>query len=154
MYSPARKPVNDPLMTWTEALQAPGASQMQYGRRLMESRPILTRIPDDDVIVPAAAPANIPGAGTRRFVATRDSEGSYAMVYAPVGRAFSVRMEKITGPKVIAWWFNPRTGQPTRIGEFTNTGHREFLPPDLGENLDWVLVLDDAAKGYKAPGER
>jgi hypothetical protein len=74
------------------------------------------------------------------------------MVYAPLGRKFKVRMDKITGPTVQAWWFNPRTGQATAIGEFPNTGEREFLPPDPGENLDWVLVLDDAAKKFPAPG--
>jgi len=44
-------------------------------------------------------------------VATRDEAGSYAMVYAPVGRKFSIRMDKITGPKVKTWWFNPRDAQ-------------------------------------------
>ena len=32
--------------------------------------------------------------------ATRDANGSYAMVYAPVGRPFTVRMSKITGAQV------------------------------------------------------
>jgi hypothetical protein len=94
----------------------------------------------------------MPGAGTRRFVATRDESGSYAMVYAPVGRKFSVHMDKITGPKVKAWWFNPRDGSAAVIGEFENTGEREFTPPNPGEALDWVLVLDDAAKGFSPPG--
>jgi hypothetical protein len=33
-------------------------------------------------------------------------------------------------------------------------GEREFTPPDPGEMLDWVLVLDDAAKQYPPPGRR
>ena len=74
------------------------------------------------------------------------------MVYAPVGRTFKVRMEKIAGAKVKAWWFNPRDGSATAIGEFANTGEREFTPPTPGEALDWVLVLDDAAKNFSAPG--
>ena len=43
-------------------------------------------------------------------------------------------------------------GSSTVIGEFPNTGVREFLPPDKGGMLDWVLVLDDASKDYPAPG--
>ena len=43
---------------------------------------------------------SVPGAGRYRFVATRDAEGSYAMVYAPIGRAFKVRMDVIKGAKV------------------------------------------------------
>jgi Putative collagen-binding domain of a collagenase len=104
------------------------------------------------VIVPAEVPTAVPGAGTRRFVATRDEGGSYAMVYAPVGRPFSVRMDKVTGSTVKAWWFNPRDGKATPIGEFPNTGIRRFAPPDPGEALDWVLVLDDAGKAYPPPG--
>ena len=154
MYDPGRgKPINSPLMPWFEAIHQPGAAQMQFGRRLMESRPYLTRIPDDSVIVTGEVPTAVPGAGTRRFVATRDQSGSYAMVYAPVGRPFKVRMEKITGKKVKAWWFNPRNGEATVIGEFPNTGEREFNPPNPGESLDWILVLDDSAKKYPAPGK-
>ena len=74
------------------------------------------------------------------------------MVYAPVGRPFSVRMSAITGPSVKAWWFNPRTGEAVSVGTFPNTGDRTFMPPDAGEMIDWVLVLDDASKGYPPPG--
>lgn len=126
---------------------------MVHGRRLIESRPVLTRIPDDSVIVTDRVPTAVPGAGTRRFVATRDASGSYAMVYAPVGRAFTVRMDTVSGSKVKAWWFNPRDGKATAIGEFPNAGTRTFLPPDPGELLDWVLVLDDADKGFPPPGQ-
>ena len=52
-----------PAMPWTEAINQPGAAQMQHGRALIESRPFLTRIPDDGVIVPAAVPTSVPGAG-------------------------------------------------------------------------------------------
>jgi len=153
-YAAGRKPVNNPLMPWDEAIAEPGAGQMQYGRRLMESRPYFTRVPDETVVVTGPVPTAMPGAGRYRFVATRDEEGRYAMVYAPVGRRFQVRMEKIRGARVVAWWFNPRDGKAQRIGEFPNTGERWFTPPDVGEALDWVLVLDDAAQGYGAPGQR
>ena len=152
MWQPGRNPINNPLMPWFEAIDQPGAQQMQHGRQLLESRPFLTRIPDDSVIVADPVPTSVPGAGRYRFVATRDTDGTYAMVYAPVGRAFKVRMDAIQGPKIKAWWYNPRNGQATEIGEFPNTGEREFQTPDRGEVIDWVLVLDDAAKGYPAPG--
>ena len=153
MWQPGRNPINNPLMPWHEAIEQPGAEQMQYGRRLIESRPFLSRVPDDSIVVTDTVPTSVPGAGTRRYVATRDEAGTYAMVYAPIGRPFSVRMDKIRGEKVKAWWFNPRTGRATSIGEFPNTGTRKFTPPDAGEHLDWVLVLDDAARGYPAPGQ-
>jgi hypothetical protein len=154
MYAPGRKEINLPLMPWYEAIEQPGARQMQHGRALMESRPFLSRIPDPDVIVTGPIPSSMPGTGRYHFAATRDAGGSYAMVYAPVGRPFAVRMDKITGPRVTAWWFNPRNGEATLIGEFANSGAQTFTPPDAGEMMDWVLVLDDAAKNFPAPGSR
>lgn len=154
MWAPPRGPINNPLLPWFDALDQPGAGQMQFARWLLESRPFLTRVPDDSVIVESKVPTAMPGAGRYRFVATRDRAGSYAMVYAPVGRAFTVRLDKVNGPQVKAWWFNPRTGQATVIGEFESKGQRQFAPPEAGEMLDWVLVLDEAAKNFPAPGTR
>ena len=152
MWAPNRAPINNPLLTWVEALDQPGAGQMRFGRRLMESRPMLTRVPDDSVVAPDRVKTSVPGAGRYHFAGTRDSSGSYAMVYVPAGRKFKVRMERITGPLVTAWWFNPRDGEAKRLGEFPNSGEREFIPPNPGEMLDWVLVLDDAAKHFPPPG--
>ena len=153
MYAKGREPINGPLMAWSEAINQPGANQMQYGRWLMESRPFLTRVPDDSIIVPEQVQTSVPGAGTRRYVATRDTDETYAMVYAPIGRAFSVKMGVTKGGKVKAWWYNPRNGEAKAAGEFENKGTKAFTPPDKGELLDWVLVLDDASKNYPPPGQ-
>ena len=77
----------------------------------------------------------------------------YAMVYARVGRPFKVRTDAVKGQRVKAWWFDPRSGKATDAGEFANAGTRAFAPPDRGEMVDWVLGLDDAAKGYPPPGQ-
>jgi hypothetical protein len=153
MWAPSREPVNDPLLPWFEALDQPGAGEMRHARRLLESRPFLSRVPDDTVIVGDRVPTSVPGAGRYRYVATRDAERRYAMVYAPVGRPFPVRMSAIAGSGVSAWWFDPRTGKATPVGDFANEGTRTFVPPGTGEALDWVLVLDDAAQHYPPPGE-
>jgi hypothetical protein len=154
MWSPQKQPINNPLLPWSEAIDQPGAGQMQFGRWLIESRPFLDRIPDDAVIVTDRVPTSVPGSGRYRFVATRDRAGTFAMVYAPVGRPFRVRMNVIQGAEVRAWWFSPRDGSVRELGTFPNAAEREFTPPDPGEMIDWVLVLDDAAKRYPAPGSR
>jgi hypothetical protein len=154
MWTPERAPINHPLMPWSQAIHQPGANQMRHGRALLESRPLQSRIPDPSVIVTDRVPTSVPGAGRYRFAATRDSEGTYAMVYAPVGRPFRVRMDVIRGPKVQAWWFNPRNGQASSLDVFDNRGTREFVSPDPGELLDWVLVLDDESQGYPPPGQK
>lgn len=154
MWIPSRSPINRPLMPWYEAIDQPGAGQMMYGRLLMESRPFLTRIPDSTIIVTDRIVSAVPGSGSYRYVATRDQEGTYAMIYAPIGRQFTVRMGAIKGKEVTAWWFNPRNGEAIRIAKYPNTGTQTFLPPTPGENLDWILVLDDASRNYPAPGSR
>jgi hypothetical protein len=140
-------------MPWYEAVDQPGAAQMVYGRLLLESRPFLDRIPDNSIIITSDVPTSVPGAGAYQFVATRDQKGTYAMIYVPVGRKFSVRMEVIKGKEVNAWWYNPRNGSANRIGIFTNSGNKEFISPEPGESTDWILVLDDASKKYPAPGK-
>jgi hypothetical protein len=146
MWTPQREPINNPLLPWTAAIDQPGALHMQHGRALLESRPFLTRIPADDVIVT--------GSGRYRLVATRDTDRTYAMVYAPAGRTFRVHLDAITGTSVKAWWFNPRDGSAKPAGTFPAKGEHDFTPPDRGEMLDWVLVLDDEGKNYPPPGRR
>lgn len=152
-WTPEHKPINGPIMTWLEALDEPGSSQIIHGRRLMESRPMLTRIPDDSLIIPTDNSLVIPGTGNYRFTATRDSEGRYAMIYAPIGRPFSVQLNLLKGPDIQAWWFNPRTGESSKAGNYSNTQVATFLSPNPGEDLDWVLVLDQASMNFPPPGK-
>jgi hypothetical protein len=154
MWSPERTPVNDPLLPWYDAIAQPGARQMQHARWLLESRPFLTRIPADDMLLPDRVPTAMPGAGRYRFVATRDERGSYAMVYAPTGRPFTLKLDVLTAKRLKAWWFDPRTGKARAAGSFAATPQRTFVSPAGAEALDWILVLDDAAKNYPPPGTR
>jgi hypothetical protein len=50
-YAPPGKPINGPLMDWRHAIVRPGATQMQYVRALLESRPYLSRVPDQSIVV-------------------------------------------------------------------------------------------------------
>ena len=96
----------------------------------------------------------MPGAGRYRFVATRDAERTYAMVYAPVGRPFTVRMAAVAGREVRALVVQPAHRRRDCDRDLPVTkAERTFTPPDPGELLDWILVLDDAAKGYRMPGQ-
>jgi hypothetical protein len=144
MYAPGRTPVLEPKAFWFDALDAPSATQMGTLRRLIESRPFLTQAPDASLL------ADGPGEEFEHVAALRGN--GYAMVYTPCGKPFSARMDKLSGKERKAWWFNPRSGEVVAIGEFTSAGEREFAPPDLGEGLDWVLVLDDANRRYPPPG--
>jgi hypothetical protein len=143
MYAPPRAPINGPLMYWYEAILRPGAGQMQYARALMESRPYLSRVPDQSLLA-----EDLPGVD--HISATRGD--GYLFVYSPIGKRFTVRMGKISGAKVNATWYNPRDGAARPAGSFDNAGAQEFTPPSEGFGSDWVLVLDDAARGFPPPG--
>jgi Protein of unknown function (DUF4038)/Putative collagen-binding domain of a collagenase len=153
MWTSDRKPVNGPLVSWRDALERPGAAQMVHGRRLIESRPRDDLHPEDSMIVADEVSTAVPGAGRMQMVAACDGQGRFALVYSPAGRSFRVRLEKINGPGIVAWWYNPRSGEATRIDTLSGSEVERFEPPDVGEYLDWVLVLDSAAENSPPPGQ-
>jgi hypothetical protein len=55
-------------------------------------------------------------------------------------------MDKLSGKRIKAQWYDPREGTWAVIGQYPNTGVREFVPPSNGDQNDWVLVLDDEQK--------
>ncbi len=131
---------------WTEALDLPGAGQMRHLRALMESRPVLSRIPDQVLLRGDA------GVGADHTRATRADDGGYAFVYSATGQPFAVDMAKLSGGRVSVHWYDPRRGTARVIGEFGTDGPQTFMPPSSGRGADWVLTLDDATRGYAAPG--
>jgi hypothetical protein len=143
MYTAKRKPINGPLLYWNEAIHRPGAAQMQYVRALIESRSFLSRVPDQSIVANALE-------GADHIAATRGD--GYLFVYSAQGRPFTVNMGKISGERVRAWWYNPRSGTSTESEPLDNRGTHEFQPPSQGFGSDWVLVLDDAGKNFRAPG--
>lgn len=143
MWEPGRDPINGPMKPWFESLELPGAVQMSYVRALMESRPILDRVPDQSLITDAD------GSAADRIQATRGKD--YLFVYSAAGEPFTVNMGKISGSKVKSYWYDPRSGETTSVGEMDNQGTQSFTPPTAGNGQDWILILDDAAKNYKAP---
>jgi hypothetical protein len=138
MNAQGRDPVTYARHFWSEVLDLPGASRMALVRGLIESRPMLERVPDLGLIFGS------PGYGTNRHAACRVK--SYAFVYLPYGLPVRIQMGRTSGESVKASWYDPRTGAWTAVGTFANTGVREFTPLGVpGAGHDWVLVLDDAS---------
>jgi len=129
---------------WYEALQLPGADQVRHARALLLSRPFLKRIPDQSLIVSDV------GSGTHHVRATRDAEGSYALIYVPSGKPIELDITRLAGERLASYWYDPRTGVARLIGVIQKQDRLSFTPPAGGP--DWVLVLDDAAGDFPAPG--
>ncbi len=145
MYAAGRKGLASPRMDWKEALTQPGANCMTHLRRLIESRPFLTRIPDQRFL------ASDPGPAVTHVRATVDLYGRYGMVYVPGARqTIDVRLDRLAARTVTAWWYSPRTGEADSIGDFADQSIASFTSPDCGP--DWVLVLDDKSCAFSPPG--
>lgn len=140
MYSAKHAPLNGPHMFWNEALNLPGANQMQFVRKLIESHSMLDRVPDQSLI-----DENNYDPATR-IQATRGND--YAFIYTSQGKPFTVHLDKINSTTLHAYWYDPRNGKTKDIGNIKNEGTKKFDPPSSGYGQDWVLVIDDATK-YK-----
>lgn len=133
-----------PGMTWEQALQLPAAGQMQHLRVLMESFPMLTRIPAPELIESdSAGAAKTP---YDRAVATRSAAGDYALIYSANGHNIRVRMNQLAPPAMDAAWYDPRTGKrhvfARDIASGPDAPTREFAPPGGARpGNDWVLIL-------------
>jgi hypothetical protein len=121
---------------WRTATAYEGSRQVGLMRRLFEERPWYKMVPDQSVL------ASPPGGGAYRLVAARAGDGSFAIAYIPRGQPVSIQMNKLNGSPVNAQWYDPRNGTWKIIGQYANTGIREFVPPSQGERDDWALVLD------------
>jgi hypothetical protein len=129
-----------PRAHWLAALDSPGAFAMGYMRRLLELRPWYRLVPDQTLIVAGQ------GEGEDHVQAACAEDGSFALAYLPFGHVVVAKTSRITGSYVKAQWFNPRDGSFTQIGRYAKRDMREFVPPSMGDDDDWVLVLEDASK--------
>ena len=129
---------------WYEAINDPGAGQMQYLKTLILSRPFFERLYDPSMIVDNSDKYD-------KIIATRGE--SYAFIYTYTGREFDVSLGKISGEKIKAYWYNPRNGKSELLGIYENKGTRRFDPPgEKAEGNDWILILDDASKNFSVAG--
>lgn len=138
MYSAKTEPVNGPHLYWNEALDLPGANQMIYLKRLVESHSYTDRVPDQSLILENNY------AASERIQATRGS--SYAFIYSSAGKPFTVDASKIKGTNLAAHWLSPRDGKTSNAGQLSKLSKHKFQPPTSGYGQDWVLVIESDGK--------
>lgn len=145
MSRPGDKPAYSSNAYWYDAIDDPGAGQMLHLKRLVLSRPYFERINDDRAVLSGSGPRY------ERITAARGR--NYLFVYTYLGRPFEIRPGAISGSKLRAWWYDPRTGKAQGIGLVSNGATQRFTPPGTAApGNDWVLVLDDEAAKFPPPG--
>jgi hypothetical protein len=148
MWARGRRPELGADTPWQEALDHPGAFQMGHLRRLFESRPWHELEPAQSLVLGP----NAPGEGFVRAALARDR--SFAFVYLPRGEGVAIDQGRLGAADVTHWWFDPRYGRAYKVHTGVGTAVQFFTPPSAGRGCDWVLVLDDASRGFAPPGER
>ena len=130
------------------ALDAPGSAHLRHLKTLIESKPMLERIPD-----PGLVSLNTRGhdatLSPNLRCATRAADGSWAFLYSTRGEVIRVAMSRLAGGQMNATWYDPRTGgrgpAPDRAAIPSGPGapDRYFAPPGQPADAnDWVLVLE------------
>jgi hypothetical protein len=142
------KPINpgDTIIGWKKAAYSEAGSQMQYLKNLMLSRPYFSRIADQTIIKSSLGQSYID-----LVYATRDESKSYAMVYLPQNNPVEIDLNKISGKTKNVWWYDVRTGNAIAGKQVNGNATHSFAPPKEGK--DWVLIIDDASRKFKAPGK-
>lgn len=121
--------------TWKETINAPGAGQMQYLKKLILSKSYFDRTPAQEII------ADTNWTRYNYIVATKGA--NYAMAYTYTGRSFKIDFSKLKFVVSKASWFRPADGSTQVIKNIAKKGIVEFDPPDETANgNDWVLILE------------
>lgn len=131
---------------WREVLELPGANSLKHLRTLLESLPWWKLVPDVKNVV--AVDGRGPFATNDYAVTALADNGAFALSYLPSRRPLTLDLSKLSGERIAASWFNPRTGESNRIGEFADKKHQTFEPPS---DRDWVLVLANSPQKAGKP---
>jgi Protein of unknown function (DUF4038)/Putative collagen-binding domain of a collagenase len=128
-----------PKQKWQEGLQAPGAAQMQYLKKLIESYSYFDRVPAQELVIDN-------GDKYERVAATKGK--NYAMFYVWNGRSFKVR-ESLLGWKGNSdtYWFNVKDGIRVELCFHCGVAEKVFTPPGgKKDGNDWVLIIEKSKK--------
>ena len=159
MYSPDVDPVIYARLPWYEAIEQPGAGQMKHLRQLIESRPFLTRIPDQSLVVEENFEFASDHVQVTRDGTSGQKDATYMMAYLAVSRDLKLKTDALAGKELFIWWYSPVTGDAFPYGKVQNTGvfnistWNTFIKEGQ-PGPDWVIVIDDATKNYPAPGRK
>lgn len=129
-------------MPWYKALNAPGRTQMQHLKRLMEKFPTEGRHTAQEAIKDN-------GLRYDRLIATAGAD--YMLVYNHTGRPMKLDLSGISGKEKEIWTMNPVSGSFQRIGS-TATKDYSFTPTEADEDI--VLIVYDGTQNYLEEGEK
>lgn len=147
MWESGHDPVSSARTPWFEAIDYPGAFQMEYMKKLFTSRSFTKLMPYQQLI------SKDPLTNSSPVRAAKARDNSFAIIYIPHGQKIALNLGMFGQNKIKSWWYNPRLGTNIALESFKPKGVQTFDPPaDPKRGNDWVLVLDKESAGYSPPG--
>jgi hypothetical protein len=128
-------------------MESQGSRDLQRSGEFFKSRAWYNLVPDNAHTLLTGGIGDI-NAGTYAAAALMN-DGSTAIIYVPNSRQLTVNLTRITGSQTHGWWYQPSTGNVQDLLLISDNPAQPFIPPS---NEDWLLVLDDASKGFGNPG--
>jgi hypothetical protein len=127
------------LPTWKQALDVPGAVQLRILKQVFQGLNEWWYLVPDQSIFAAGGRTQ----GQVLNLAARHKDGKWVMVYLGGKASFSIRKDKLAAGQANACWIDPRTGDATAAGSFSNMGISSFSTPEGWE--DAILILEPSA---------
>jgi len=147
MWATNKSPVIGAATTWEEALNHPGAFQMQHVRTLFEARPFQLLVPTYALVKDG------PLTGGAKIRAAIASDSSFAFIYSPRGEKFTLDKTAFSGQRTKEMWYDPRYGVTYVLHVSDTKGIQTYTPPTSGRGCDWLLIIEDASRDFSIPGK-
>jgi hypothetical protein len=124
-----------------------GTRETKYWYQLFTSRPWQNLVPDRDHRVLVSGYGEY---GTVDYVsAARTEQADLLIAYLPNGGEVTVDLSALQAERTHSYWYDPTQGTARDLGRADARGEQQFRAPSSGS---WVLVVEDDARGWPAPG--
>ncbi|TFH05290.1 MAG: DUF4038 domain-containing protein, partial [Spirochaetales bacterium] len=144
---------DDEMITWDEALSAPGSSQLKMLMEILRERSYFTRVPAQELFLPLRQAGawsdrmavGISSAGQQNtdpvshISVARCTDGSYVLAYVPVRQLVTIDTSGLRGTHVSVSLFDPEQCSNTHSWRVPNTGSVRLVPE---RDLDTFVVID------------
>ncbi len=135
MYDITKEPNLNARTDWKVALELPGSSQMKFMKE------IFTAIPWHAMELNQSLILNDNPENESYMLSSISEDKNLIMAYTPTGSPLKIDLTEMNAGKVIAYWFNPRSGTLLSIGNFETKTPYEFKPWSYGWGSDFLLII-------------